>query len=72
MPEKMFNIFRGTSKNDALWVDAVGGFEQAVQRMFELSITEPGPYFIFDLDKRSIVSRVHSDPSPDGTSPRSN
>jgi hypothetical protein len=44
-----FDIFRGSLKNGALWVESVDGLTSAVELMKKRAKSRPGPYFVFDF-----------------------
>jgi hypothetical protein len=58
MKESTFDIFRGTSDEDAVWLEAVEGLSAASERMEEIAAIIPGPYFIFSAASHSILART--------------
>jgi len=48
MSVPIFDIFRGSLNNGALWIESSEGLGAAAQRMLQLSAIRPGPYFVFD------------------------
>ncbi|HUE44367.1 MAG TPA: hypothetical protein VMP12_12405 [Candidatus Sulfotelmatobacter sp.] len=60
MKELTFDIFEGTSENDALWVDAAEGMSNARQRMERIAVEKPGRYFLFSCTSHEILARVET------------
>lgn len=58
MPEPTFDIFKGTTDKDAVWVEAVEGLASAQERMEQLATVAPGQYFLFAQRTHSILARV--------------
>lgn len=58
MAEPTFDIFRGTSDKDAMWVDAVDGLSSARDRMDQIAADQPGQYFVFATRSRAILART--------------
>lgn len=56
---RTFDIFSGVDQ-DALWIEAVEGLEEARKRMREIAAGSPGDYFIFDTGAGQIVDRIQS------------
>jgi hypothetical protein len=64
MKEPTFDIFKGTSDKDAIWVEAVQGLAKACQRMEEIAENFPGEYFVFSQQSHSILARVNTRKAP--------
>jgi len=59
MQTQKFDIFSGRYREeDAYWIDAVAGFDEAYQMMLMLAAVKPGPYFIFDSQEGSCAGKV--------------
>jgi hypothetical protein len=58
MDGPVFDIFRGPSDQNAVWVEAVVGLSQARKRMEEIAAAKPGEYFIFGSSSHSILARI--------------
>jgi hypothetical protein len=58
MPESTFDIFKGTTEKDAIWVEAVEGLALARERMEQLAKATPGQYFLFAQRTHSILARM--------------
>ena len=59
MQTQKFDIFSGRySENDACWIDAVVGFEEAYQMMLTWAAFKPGPYFIYDSGDAACVGNI--------------
>jgi hypothetical protein len=58
MAEPTFDIFKGNSEKDAVWVEAVQGLAPARERMELLASETPGQYFVYALRSRAILARV--------------
>jgi hypothetical protein len=58
MDEPTFDIFKGTTDKDAIWLDAVCGLSSARQRMEKIAADSPGQYFVFDPHTHSILARI--------------
>ena len=57
----IFDIFSGRLENGtALWIDAVEGVRNAADRMKQLAAEKPGRYFVFSLEKRTVVAAIDS------------
>ena len=52
------DIFRGSLKNGALWIESVDGLEAATQRMYQFSAYKPGPYFVFECKERKVLASI--------------
>lgn len=52
----MFDVFRGPSKENGLWLETVRGFENAKRRMERRALETPGDYFLFDCRTYSVVA----------------
>jgi hypothetical protein len=63
MDEPSFDIFRGTSDKDALWLEAVSGLSKARQRVGEIAAAKPGQYFVCGSSSHSIRMRIDSSKS---------
>jgi hypothetical protein len=55
-----FDIFRGSLKNGALWVESVDGLTSAVELMKKRAKSRPGPYFVFDFWAIAKVQAANS------------
>ena len=53
-----FGIFSGTFDGDAIWIEAVSGFDSARERMQQLAIQRPGEYFLFSIHGRGIRASI--------------
>ena len=66
-----FDIFSGTSGEDALWLENVEGLSNARERMTRLAAQTPGRYFIFSSETQSILARIETgvklSPQSDGS-----
>jgi hypothetical protein len=60
MDEPTFEIFRGVTVEDAVWVEAVLGFSNALQRLKEVAAASPGQYFLFEPRSHSTVVQIDS------------
>jgi hypothetical protein len=58
MAEPTFDIFRGTTDKDAVWVEAVTGLSDARRRMEEIAAATPGRYFVFGLESNAVLARI--------------
>jgi hypothetical protein len=58
MNQATFDIFRGTSDKDALWLEAVEGSVSASRRMEQIAEASPGQYFVFEPQSRAIIARI--------------
>lgn len=58
--EPLFDIFRGTTDKDAMWVEAVFDLPAARERMEQLAGNAPGPYFVFAQTSRLIIARINT------------
>lgn len=64
MKEPTFDIFRGASEKDAVWVGAVEGLSNARGRMEQIAGEKPGIYFLFSSSSRSILDRIETIQKP--------
>lgn len=69
-PELVYDIFRGTTNKDALWVEAVAGLSSARRRMDEIAKESPGRYFVFDQERHAIIARADTRRTTRVLSPR--
>jgi hypothetical protein len=53
-----FDIFKGATEKDAVWIEAVEGFSNARQRMEEIAAVAPGQYFVFGPFTNCIFART--------------
>jgi hypothetical protein len=60
LKETTFDVFRGASRQDALWVESVRGLENAKRRMGRKALETPGDYFLFDCSTRSVVATTRA------------
>lgn len=58
MEEPTFDIFRGTTDKDAVWLEAVPGLARARWRMEQIARAKPGQYFVFGCSGQSILARI--------------
>jgi hypothetical protein len=58
MNEPTFDIFRGTTDKDAMWVEAVDGLSVARARMEAIAATKPGAYFVFSPSNHAVLARI--------------
>lgn len=57
----IFDVFSGCLENGtALWIEAVEGVGNAADRMKQLATEKPGRYFVFSLEKRTVVVAIDS------------
>lgn len=70
MSEPIFDIFRGSTDKDAMWLEAVPGLASARQRMEEIAKDAPGPYFVFAPQSHSILARIDTRNAAQGSSER--
>lgn len=56
--EPTFDIFKGSTAKDAMWVEAVQGFSSARERMENLARSKPGEYFVYAATSRAILARI--------------
>jgi hypothetical protein len=61
MTSPSLDIFKKDLQGNPVWVDAVGGLEDAQRRVKQLASVLPGEYFVFDQGTRQIVVRLGSD-----------
>jgi ActR/RegA family two-component response regulator len=47
MRDTTYNLFKGTSQENALWIGTVEGLQAATDRMSCLALSEPADYFVF-------------------------
>jgi ActR/RegA family two-component response regulator len=47
MRDTTYDLFRGTSRQNAVWIGRVDGLEAAANRMSSLALTAPDDYFLF-------------------------
>lgn len=59
-PERgpVYDIFKGATTKDAIWLEAVAGLSSARRRMEEVAKGTPGRYFVFDHESHAIVART--------------
>jgi hypothetical protein len=70
MDSPTFDIFGGSLKNGALWLDSIGGLGAATQRMFQFSVIRPGPYFAFDYKRHKVLASTDTSPKPKSKLPK--
>ena len=56
----MFDIFTGTSRQNAIWLDAVEGLSNARARMHDLAAQIPGQYFVCLIGSDEILAGVET------------
>ena len=64
MQETVFDIFRGRTERDAMWLEAVAGLSNARERMEIIASLTPGPYFLYSSEARSILSTIQTFEKP--------
>jgi hypothetical protein len=57
-----FDILSGVTGRDALWLEAIEGFDAARRRMSELAAAKPGPFFIFHTRTAAVVATADTTP----------
>jgi hypothetical protein len=55
-----FDIFRGTTKADGIWLESVGGLSNSKDRMHQIAAENPGCYFVFASHDQSIRARTET------------
>jgi len=59
-----FDIFFGRYRDgDAQWLECAEGLGMAYERMKELAMERPGPYFVFSCPTREVLASVDTTPS---------
>jgi hypothetical protein len=58
MKKSTFDIFCGTSFEDAKWLESVEGLPEARERLETIAAARPGSYFIFSSASSSILVRL--------------
>jgi hypothetical protein len=53
-----FDIFKRLRNGTSLWIVAVGGLEQARNRIARLAVVGSGDYLIYSQEKGLIVERI--------------
>jgi len=56
----MFDIFKGEPKRNAIWLEFVVGLSAAQRRMKQIASENPGQYFLFSVQSRSLLAKVDS------------
>jgi hypothetical protein len=56
----IFDIFRGTTKADGIWLESVEGLSRSTERMHKIAEERPGPYFVFANHDQSIRARTET------------
>lgn len=69
-PELVYDIFRGATNKDAIWLEAVAGVSSARRRMEEIAKESPGRYFVFDQERHAIIARADTRRTARVLSPR--
>ena len=52
------NVFSGAIDKTALWLERVGGLENAKRRMVEIATKSPGRYFVFCDFPHTVVAQI--------------
>ena len=60
----VYDIFLGTSEQDALWLEAVEGLSRAKERLSQIAAHKPGNYFIFSSQAQAIIARLRASQAP--------
>lgn len=68
--EPTYDIFRGATKKDAIWIEAVSSLSTARRRMEEIGKKSPGRYFLFSQETHAIVERIDTRKAARSLSPR--
>jgi hypothetical protein len=55
-----FDIFRGTTRADAIWLESVEGLSDSKDRMHKIAAEKPGCYFVFASHDQSIRARTET------------
>ena len=55
-----FDIFRGTTKADGIWLESVEGLSNSEDRMHTIAAETPGCYFVFANHDQSIRARTET------------
>jgi hypothetical protein len=54
----LFDLFSGTSEQDAIWLECVEGLSAARQRMEQRAKSLPGSYFLYSALSHSILTKI--------------
>jgi hypothetical protein len=61
---KIFDIFAGTARHDAVWQCSAHGKSEALFVMKHLADEKPGPYFVYDLECETVVTVITGTTDP--------
>jgi len=64
------DVFSGFLEKDAKWLESIEGLGAATQRMFQLSVIQPGPYFVFDYKQHKVLASTDTSPKPKSKPPK--
>jgi hypothetical protein len=53
-----FDLFSGTPDEDAVWLEAVVGLDQAKDRLRRIAAESPGPYFMFHAPRQTVLMQL--------------
>jgi hypothetical protein len=65
MTEPTFDIFAGGPEKDPVWVEAVQGLSDALERMEQIAQKTPGQYFVFSIGSHAILARTETFKKPE-------
>jgi hypothetical protein len=63
----VFDIFRGTTRANGIWLESVEGLSNSKDRMHKIAAQKPGCYFVFASHDQSIRARTETKGSGGGT-----
>jgi hypothetical protein len=58
MDGRTYDVFRGATEKDAVWLEAVPGFLNALQRIKEIAGKKPGQYFVYEARSCSTIVQI--------------
>jgi len=56
--KQTYDLFSGAPEEDVLWLEAVDGLNNAIDRMTQRSRENPGRYFVYSAGSQAVVASI--------------
>ena len=60
MKTPAYDIFSGSTPQDAMWLEAVEGLGAACEKMKEYAKKSPGPYFVLCQNTHMVLAHINT------------
>ena len=56
--KQTYDLFSGAPEEDVLWLEAVDGLNNAIDRMTQRSRENPGRYFVYSSNTQTVIASI--------------